>query len=390
MESIINAIDYFRSTRIQKQLERIKSEHINKPFLKLISEDLKKSGNEVNEEKYKRMLEMLLPASILKSNDRFTALTTNIKNNLPGNITDAKKVLQRFADASLPWQLNQDGSVYMRLEQNTVRAICINDATLKNPNTFKVFEDSYKKAIYLVCCNLIKDKEISESLFKVIEANEKDGNKSVTKKMYFEALMNYIIIQFFKHNVKVFSDKIKFDKDEDRDGILKAIATVEKILKKQVSSEKDKKQYNLTDREREIQRELLDLVGLSDVERINDIEDFEVNEEVLENADIDVVKSIHMRHNIINDAEQAFNNMQDAPCQVYTRPGSHNTFKQKDNVINQLKEVSKKVFTSKDASAELIKKFINDPVFTIMNNTYKTPRNLNFTGTGIDAVTTTN
>ena len=72
----------FGGTSINNKINDISDEKLKQPLFTLISNELKKSGNEDNEARYKKMLEMLLPESISKSNETFDRLNTNINNNL--------------------------------------------------------------------------------------------------------------------------------------------------------------------------------------------------------------------------------------------------------------------------------------------------------------------
>ena len=53
----------FGGTSINKMVRKVSVEKLKQPLFTLISDELKKSGNEDNETKYKKMLEMLLPES---------------------------------------------------------------------------------------------------------------------------------------------------------------------------------------------------------------------------------------------------------------------------------------------------------------------------------------
>ena len=361
----------FGGTKISKKILRCKIEQLNKPFSDLISEELKKSGNSDNEGKYKALLSKLLPESILSPIQKFSSLNTVIKN-LATNDVKRKKIFNEITEANNNAFVLTEGNNTYNIPRGYELA-----KTLKERETVLTSADAqYRKSLYFVCCNLIKHKDIFKELSSVVEVVEQSTESPARQKMYLEALMNYIVFQCLKDDVEIGNNFFKFKDKDIQNDILYTLEVVKKIFTKKTLMKHDT----------EIKNKILKFTAFSDKDIsskdiIDDIDD-DINEDVLKDADIDISVAIELKNDIISNITDAFENTKDTAYNVH----NDRIYNQKSDVIKQLKEVNKKIFASKDTSAELIKKFVNEPAITKMKNTVKTKHNVDPAAQGVGSV----
>ena len=342
----------FGGTSINNKINDISDEKLKQPLFTLISNELKKSGNEDNEARYKKMLEMLLPESISKSNETFDRLNTNINNNLLLSKIKQDNFFNAFKNVK--WIIKSGSTTY-----NTVGAIqdLFNRATEEGKRTIlNDYNGKYKKTLYLVCCNLIKNKELSDKLFSAIELSEKNSENIRANKLYLEALMNYIVVKCSEGDVEIGNNIFKFSKKNNIffSNISDAIDVVIKHIK-------DGQKAMLTSDQSNIEKEMIKLFSLNDSNISLKDATADVNDKALEDTGMNYVDVLEKRDNIITTIEKAFDNMQAAPEQgVFGAMLNNKTYSQKADVMKALKEVSKKIFSSQNTNADLIKKFINE------------------------------
>ena len=311
---------------------------------------------------------MLLPESISKSNETFNRLNTNIKNNLLSNKIKQDKFFNAFKNVK--WHIKSAGRNY-----NTVGETqgLFNGANEDGKRTIlDNYNKKYKKTLYLVCCNLIKNKELLDKLFSAIELSEKNSENMRMHKMYFEALMNYIVIKCLEGDVEIGNNIFKFSTKNSifLSNINDAIDVVSRHIK-------DGQKAKLTSGQSKIEKEMIELFSLNDSNISLQDATADINDKALEDTGMNYVDVLEKRDNIITTIDKAFDNMQGAPEQGLGVVVNNKTYSQKADVMKALKEVSEKIFSSQNTSADLVKKFINERVITQMEDTVKTKQNIN-------------
>ena len=287
-------------TSINEKVDEISDDKLRQPLFTLISDELKKSGNEDNETRYKKMLEMLLPESISKSNDTFNRLNTNINNNLLSSKIKQDKFFNAFKNVK--WHIKSNNVNY-----NTVREAqqnLFNGADEDDKRTIlEEYNRKYKKTLYLVCCNLIKNKELLDKLFSAIELSEKNSENMRMHKMYFEALMNYIVIKCSEGDVEIGNNIFKFSTKNSifLSNINDAIDVVNRHIK---YGQKAK----LTNSQSKIEKEMIELFSLNDSNISLQDATADINDKALEDTEMSYVDVLEKRDNIITTIEKIHNN----------------------------------------------------------------------------------
>ena len=343
-------------------------------FNKLMKNNLKKMGKEHEEGKYMAMLNILLPESITKSNLSFKDLNTNVFENSLNDYDKGCRIFDIFSNIGLTTRAKRNIAGF-----NVVRGDSYSFQNLQKyfeehyrtasdadkVSFLQLYDESYKKAVYEVCRDLIRDEEIYDKIYDAI--NDYDIKSTAKSKIYFEALFNYILSQFVQQNIEIGNYKI-YDSGTAKQNILFAIDVVKKI------SRGDKLTKNA---EKNLYKELQKFTVLSERKSSIDInESWDIDNDVVERAGYGLIDV----EDKLNNLSLAFDNMQASPDGTsHPNPIPDNkTFSKKNDVVKKLREVSKKILSSGSASDELVKKFLEEKTIgETIEKTFHTPQSPN-------------
>ena len=217
MESVFR---WFIRKDIQKQADwwirkdELSDMKYDKPLSKLILEELNGSDDKDNQIQYNKILEMLLPSSML-TGESFRNTKTNITDIASsGNVLKKKKLSDIANDFTS--RLQSQIPSYSSRGRSMKEVIEKYDPTNNvDKGDLNFIDKLYKIQVYFVCNGLLRNKRISNHLYKVIQSME-DATKDIAqdydmKKMYFEALMNYIVVKCVDDGVESDTKTLSFD-----------------------------------------------------------------------------------------------------------------------------------------------------------------------------------
>ena len=348
--------------------------NMDKPLHSLIEDRLKSIGRGEDFGTYKEMLDMLLPASITEQPQNFYDLSTNVGEVLKENNNRRNNIFKLFdgIDVHVTEIAPIAGGGGAQRDVTCINAKAMYDTATEadKAKILQMYERKYKMMVLELCYYLISDDNICDKLNTAI--NDQEFKSAETRKMYFEALFHYMLVEIFKKPVRVNFDT--FD-SKTFSSVKSKIITAIDIVSNMV---KGKKPAKNVPQNRNIYNELKKFTALCDrTVSIEDDMELTFNDKVIEDAESSSVEAFTKREEIIENLKTAFDNMQAAPINGGPEIANNETFRHKGNVIKTCRKVCDKILSSENTSPELVRKFFKESVIgKTIDKTYRTPQHL--------------